>query len=255
MESLGPGAAEGPAMRDVATFLLAYLALTLAPGPNFVLVACKAMAEGRAATRPLIVGLCLGTAALLAATMALGAAVAAHVDLARIGPLVSGAALGFVAYALAPAHRRRAAPRKRDPGGVDLLFGVSTGALNPISATFFLSETMRAGSALRAEPTAIGAAIVGVLALCFLKNALIARLFASPRWREAALRNEAAARTVLSAALAGYAGWTAAPVFLAMTHASAAQARLAVAGVFTLAALAMAATRLMRTRAPERRPA
>jgi threonine/homoserine/homoserine lactone efflux protein len=243
-------------MRDVATFLIAYLALTLAPGPNFVLVACKAMAEGRAATRPLIVGLCLGTAALLAATMALGAAVAAHVDLARIGPLVSGAALGFVAYALAPAHRRRAAPRKRDPGGVDLLFGVSTGALNPISATFFLSETMRAGSALlRAEPTAIGAAIVGVLALCFLKNALIARLFASPRWREAALRNEAAARTVLSAALAGYAGWTAAPVLLAMTPASAAQARLAVAGVFTLAALAMAATRLMRIRAPERRPA
>lgn len=205
-------------MRDVSMFLAGYLLTVLAPGPNMIMIASKAIVDGRRATWPLIVGLTVGTMLLLAAMLALGAAVTSAVDLGAAGPSASGAALAFVAYAVAPTHRPRAkaatdegAQVATQMGAFGFLVGVSTAGLNPVTASYFASQLLNLDAAARPRAIPSGLVAAGVAAVCLLRGVVVAHVFAAPRWRAAALRHESVVRVLLCACLSGYAAWAAAP--------------------------------------------
>lgn len=249
-------------MYDVASFLAGYCVTILTPGPNMIMIASKAMVDGRSSTRRLIVGLCVGTIALYAAMRVVAAAVSSWIDLSRVGPLLCGAALLFVAYAVAPIHRRaridpNARPVRQDMDALGVRFGLSTALFNPITASYFLSQMLRPGAAL-IDGAASAITIAGLFLLCAGRNFVVASVFSAPRWRAAALWHEQRVRLALCTAMAGYAGWTAAPQlpdFGAASHGRLAASVVTGLSAFALAAALRATHRPVSPRRPLRRDA
>lgn len=125
-----------------AVFLAGYLAVLATPGPNLLAIGGTAALQGRRKA----VGLCAGTATgacLLSALLLLGASAGPDAPLWRAAGAVAGAAMMlWVARSIArapPPPGPGTAPAGR-PGGAAFAAGFVTGAANPVTAAFFLSQ-------------------------------------------------------------------------------------------------------------------
>jgi len=190
--------------------------------------------------------------------------VTSAVDLGAAGPSASGAALAFVAYAVAPTHRRRAkatteggAQAATQMGAFGFLVGVSTAGLNPVTASYFASQLLSSDAAARPGAFTIGLVAAGVATAGLLRGVVVAHVFAAPRWRTAALRHESVVRVLLCACLSGYAAWAAAPACFKLAGGVADlrtrwAGALAVALFVLIALAARRATRVGAAAAPSR---
>jgi threonine/homoserine/homoserine lactone efflux protein len=184
-------------------FLLGYLAVIAAPGPNMLAIGTLAALRGFRGVLPLCCGVATGAGAL---AVALVLAFAAFGDI----PALEGAvrAIGAVLLLLVAARLVAAPPpcpgRASAPGAelreaaMTFAAGFFTAATNPVTAAYFLVQFLGP----LAETPALPLAVLLVPLQALLCGAAVACVFARPSARRLVLARFRAVRLVSGTALA-----------------------------------------------------
>lgn len=197
-------------------FLLGYLLVLLAPGPNMIAIGCLAATEGLRGALPMLFGIQSGAVSLAAAVLTAGDLLAteAHSPTLR---LLAGLLLLAMAWSIA---RKRtgpeatAAPRRTAGEGLQrFLAGFCTAASNPLTATFFAASLVTLRQSGCAAPAPALAVLGGVAVMAGACGLLLAWVMARPALRRRVLAREATIRRVAGGfitAMALPSVWTAA---------------------------------------------
>ena len=188
---------------QLSEFVAGYLVILATPGPNTFAVAGIASVRGLRGALPFCLGLSLGAGALCAAM-----AMAAHAEFRadKLVHLVSAGLLGWVASGIL---RGRAREGERSRLRVWAAFGagLTTAAANPLTAAYFLSNTLSDGQVAISRLTPI---LVALVACAFYL--LVASALAAPAARRIALAWDRPIRLVATAILTSMAARMAWPL-------------------------------------------
>lgn len=155
-------------LHQLVAFASAYALVAVLPGPNLFIVAAASQMSGRLGGLKAAAGVATGAsllsvlASLAAGRVSFGGAPAAGAATVVFGLLLSG--IGW--RVLAGAFIARPATKVSWKGGGSLLAGFATAIANPISAGFFASYALSAGSRPSEET------VLGMAASVFLVAAL-----------------------------------------------------------------------------------
>jgi threonine/homoserine/homoserine lactone efflux protein len=183
-------------------FLLGYLAVIAAPGPNTLAIGALAALRGFRGVLPFCCGIAAGAGVLAALLVLAFASFGDTPALERAGRAVGGVLLLLVAarVVMAPVPPATAAARPRAAGDDAMAFaaGFCTAATNPVTAAYFLAQFLGPLADTAALPAAV--ALVPVQAL--LCGSVVAGVFARPAARRLVLARFRAACLVSGAVLA-----------------------------------------------------
>lgn len=182
-------------------FVLGYLLILLAPGPNMIAIGCLAATEGLRGALPMLFGIQFGAVSLAAAVLTAGDLLSseAHSPTLRLlaGLLLLGLAWSIARKRTGP--EATAAPQRTEGEGPQrFLTGYCTAASNPLTATFFAASLVALRQSGGAAPVS-ALVVLGVISV--MAGAwwlLLAWVMARPALRQRVLSREAAIRMVAS---------------------------------------------------------
>ena len=169
-------------------FLVGYLAVLAAPGPNMLAIGVLSALRGFRAVLPFVVGIATGAAALAIGLLVAFGFVDGGQEAARVARAIGGVLLLLVALRVlrAPAPVAPDAPAvAQSAGGALVGFGAgfATAATNPITATYFVSQFLGPLADDEVAPFAVPLAALEALAV----GLFVAHAFSRPGPRRAVL--------------------------------------------------------------------